>query len=555
MLAAQRRQGRALSRPRDDRPHVRRRMSADRRDPRSEDRDRPAPRRSPRPVPHGGAASGYRHARKRPSGRPARRTIATSSTPPAGRGSRRTSGPIERTSDMNRSQCVESQETKRPHLDGETGVVFSAGSTIMSVCVAPSLRERWWAVSPFTLLCSGVRSPAIRSRGRGVEPSCPASPRDPREGLGPKRTNMVDRNLLREFDVSDEELIAVVTAEGGSDDFDRFLGDGQNFEIGGIVTGKVIEIVGDEVVVDVGYKSEGLVAAERVGETSRRPKPGDAVEVLLEAIEDETGEIVLSYRKAKRQKEWEMVISKHKEGDVVTGQVTRKIKGGLLVNIGVNVFLPASQVDIRRPADIGDYIDQDIECKILKIDEARRNIVVSRRKLIEDHARAAEEEAARRDRAGPGPQGHRQEHRRVRRVRRPRRHRRPAAHHRHELGPRQPTRSDMVKIDQELEVYILNVDKDKEKIALGLKQKTPSPWAERRGQVPGRQPAHGRGRQRHELRRLRQARAGHRGPGPHLRDELDQADQPPERAGADRRQDRGAGPRTSTRTSRKSRWA
>ena len=68
---------------------------------------------------------------------------------------------------------------------------------------------------------------------------------------------MVDRNLLREFDVSDDELIAVVTAEGGSDDFDRFLGDGQNFEIGGIVSGKVLEIVGDQVVVDVGYKSEG----------------------------------------------------------------------------------------------------------------------------------------------------------------------------------------------------------------------------------------------------------------------------------------------------------
>ncbi len=77
------------------------------------------------------------------------------------------------------------------------------------------------------------------------------------------------------------------------------------------------------------------------------------------------------------------------EGDVVTGTVTRKIKGGLLVDIGVNVFLPASQVDIRRPADIGDYIGRTIECVILKIDEARRNIVVSRRKLIEDQRERA----------------------------------------------------------------------------------------------------------------------------------------------------------------------
>src|SRR5213076_2695291 len=94
--------------------------------------------------------------------------------------------------------------------------------------------------------------------------------------------------------------------------------------------------------------------------------------------------IILSYRKAKRQKEWEQFLGKHKEGDVVSGPVTRKIKGGLLVQIGVNVFLPASQIDIRRMPDIGLLIGKTIECKILKIDEERRNIVVSRRQLIED---------------------------------------------------------------------------------------------------------------------------------------------------------------------------
>src|SRR6202034_4628811 len=114
------------------------------------------------------------------------------------------------------------------------------------------------------------------------------------------------------------------------------------------------------------------------------PAIGEVIQVLIDAVEDESGAIVLSFRKAKRQKEWEDVIAKHKEGDVVKGKVVRKIKGGLLVNIGVNVFLPASQVDIRRPPDIGMYIDREIECVILKIDEQRRNIVVSRRKLIED---------------------------------------------------------------------------------------------------------------------------------------------------------------------------
>ena len=258
-------------------------------------------------------------------------------------------------------------------------------------------------------------------------------------GLESKRNpNMVDRNLLREFDVSEEELTAVVTAEDGSNDFDRVpRREGQNFEIGWIVSGKVIEVVGDQVVVDVGYKSEGLVPLNE-WEDEPPPQPGDAVEVLLEGMEDETGEIVLSRKKAHRMRAWEMVISKYHEGDVVKGKVTRKIKGGLLVDIGVNVFLPASQVDIRRPCDIADYIDQEIECMILKIDESRRNIVVSPPQADRDHPRAAEEAAPRRDRAGPGPQGHGQEHRRLRRVRRPRRHRRPAAHHRHELGPDQP---------------------------------------------------------------------------------------------------------------------
>ncbi len=112
---------------------------------------------------------------------------------------------------------------------------------------------------------------------------------------------MVDRNLLREFDVSEDELTALVLGEDGSDSLDQFLGDGQNFEIGGIVSGKVIEVVGDQVVVDVGYKSEGLVPLNE-WEDEPPPQPGDSVEVLLEGMEDETGEIVLSRKKAHRMR-------------------------------------------------------------------------------------------------------------------------------------------------------------------------------------------------------------------------------------------------------------
>ena len=285
---------------------------------------------------------------------------------------------------------------------------------------------------------------------------------------------MVDRNLLREFDVSEDELTAVVTAEDGSKTLDHFLGEGQSFEIGSIVSGKIVEVVGDQVVVDVGYKSEGLVPLGE-WEDEPHPQPGEAVEVLLEGMEDDTGEIVLSRKKAHRMRAWEMVISKYHEGDVVKGRVTRKIKGGLLVDIGVNVFLPASQVDIRRPSDIADYIDQDIECMILKIDESRRNIVVSRRKLIEITREQQKKQLLEEIEVGQIRKGT------VKNIA--------------DFGAfvdlggidgllhitdmswgRINHPSDMLKIDDQIEVMVLHVDKDREKIALGLKQKSASPW-------------------------------------------------------------------------------
>src|SRR5262249_47625736 len=252
-------------------------------------------------------------------------------------------------------------------------------------------------------------------------------------------------------------------------------------EVNKIVTGRVLRIEGEEVWVDVNYKSEGVIPLnEWYDEGFDKvvpPKPGESIQVLVDAVEDEGGSIVLSYRKAKRQKEWEDVIARHKEGDVVSGQVTRKIKGGLLVNIGVNVFLPASQVDIRRPPDIADYIGRTIDCKILKIDEARRNIVVSRRKLIEDQRTEMKEKLLREIEPGQVRKGI------VKKIA--------------QFGAfvdlggidgllhitdmswgRVSNPHEVVKIDQELEVYILSVDKEKEKIALSLKHKQPSPWEE-----------------------------------------------------------------------------
>jgi len=288
---------------------------------------------------------------------------------------------------------------------------------------------------------------------------------------------MVNRNLLSQIDqhALNDEVDALFPQQEP-----WYVPEEKEFDVNKIVTGRVVNVVGDDVVVDVGYKSEGIIPKQEWYDEGLdkvvEPQIGQQIEVLLDAVEDEGGAIVLSYRKAKRQKEWESVIAKHKEGDVVSGLVTRKIKGGLLVNIGVNVFLPASQVDIRRPPDIGDYIDKTIECKILKIAEARRNIVVSRRKLLEDQRAEMREKLLTEIEPGQIRKGV------VKNIA--------------EFGAfvdlggidgllhitdmtwgRLNNPNEIVRIDQQLEVYIISVDKEREKIALGLKQKTPSPWA------------------------------------------------------------------------------
>jgi small subunit ribosomal protein S1 len=303
---------------------------------------------------------------------------------------------------------------------------------------------------------------------------------------------MVNRNLLRQFDLPATELQQQLEAafdqqETGGDLESWLPHEEQEFEVNKIVRGRVLNVIGDDVVVDVGYKSEGIIKLEEWYDEGLDkvvpPNPGDEIQVLLDSVEDESGAIVLSYRKAKRQKEWEHIIEKHKEGDVVSGVVNRKIKGGLLVNIGVNVFLPASQVDIRRPPDIGDYIGKTIECKILKIDEARRNIVVSRRKLIEDQREEMKKKLLAEIEPGQIRKGV------VKNIA--------------EFGAfvdlggidgllhitdmswgRISNPHEIVHIDQQLDVYIITVDKDREKIALGLKQKSASPWADVEAKYP-----------------------------------------------------------------------
>jgi len=254
------------------------------------------------------------------------------------------------------------------------------------------------------------------------------------------------------------------------------------FTPGGVVQGKVLGVQGDEVVVDVGYKSEGFVPVSEFEDQSE-VKPGATIQVYVEGIEEETGAVVLSKRKADRIRSWERVIENHVVGDVVTGRAMRKIKGGLLVDIGVPAFLPASQIDMKRVGDVGEYIGQTITGKIIKIDEERRNIVISRRKLMEEEREKQKKKLLSELQRGEVRKGI------VRNLT--------------DFGAfvdlggidgllhitdmswgRINHPSEILKPEQVIDVKVLDFDVERERISLGLKQLQPNPWTKVREKYP-----------------------------------------------------------------------
>src|SRR3954453_9929750 len=290
---------------------------------------------------------------------------------------------------------------------------------------------------------------------------------------------MVDFNLIHSLGNLDAEVdtavIDALGAEAAADMGKLIQGDEvQDFTAGAIIKGKVSGMAGDDFIVELGLKSEGILERSEFDEPEN-VKPGDEVRVLLEDVEGDTGLVKISKRKADRIINWEAIMKAKKEGDPVSGKVTKKIKGGLLVDIGVPVFLPASPVDIRRPGEISDWIGRSIDAVILKIDEERRNMVISRRKMIEQQREELKKKTMEAIQVGTLVKGT------VKNIA--------------DFGAfidlggidgllhitdmswgRINHPSEILKIDQEVEVKVLQIDKDKEKIALGLKQKDASPW-------------------------------------------------------------------------------
>jgi len=253
------------------------------------------------------------------------------------------------------------------------------------------------------------------------------------------------------------------------------------FKEGSIVNGTILDIRPQVVIVDIGYKSEGVIPSSEFEDEDI--EVGDEVEVLLERLENDEGMVVLSKEKAAHKQNWDKIVKVYEAGGLVKGKVKSVVKGGLMVNVGVEAFLPGSQVDVIPPKDLTEYVGNIYEFKIVKVNDERQNVVLSRREVIEA------ERAERRQRflqtvvigdkvTGivknltdfgafvdlEGMDG--------------------LLHITDMSWGRISHPSEMLRIGQAVDVQILDVDRDKERVSLGLKQMTDNPWADIEAKFP-----------------------------------------------------------------------
>jgi len=251
---------------------------------------------------------------------------------------------------------------------------------------------------------------------------------------------------------------------------------------GSVITGTVMEIRPTEVVIDFGGKAEGAIPAHEFLDLSEL-EIGSDIEVFLERLEDRDGNPQLSFDKAEQKKNWEKIVNTCEEGSVITGRVRSKVKGGLVVNIGVDAFLPSSQVDIQAPKNLDQFVGQTFDFKVVKINRERKNIVVSRRELIEERRQDKKREILTGIKPGETRRGM------VKNIT--------------DYGAfidldgldgllhitdmswgRISHPSEMVKTGEEITVCIIEVDQKRERVSLGLKQLSSNPWEDIEGKFP-----------------------------------------------------------------------
>jgi small subunit ribosomal protein S1 len=241
--------------------------------------------------------------------------------------------------------------------------------------------------------------------------------------------------------------------------------------------------------VDIGYKSEGVIPVAEFEDEDI--EIGDEIEVLLEKLENEEGMVVLSKEKAAYKQNWDKIVGVYNEGGLVRGKIKSAVKGGLTVNVGVEAFLPASQVDIMPPKDLNIYVGQVHEFKIVKVNHDRKNVVLSRREVIEAERADQRQRFLETVKVGDRVRG--------------------AVKNITDFGAfvdlsgmdgllhitdmswgRINHPSEMLAIGQEVDVVILDVNRDKERVSLGLKQLSDNPWEDIEGRYPVGQQVHGR---------------------------------------------------------------
>ncbi|MAV39222.1 MAG: 30S ribosomal protein S1 [Puniceicoccaceae bacterium] len=247
-----------------------------------------------------------------------------------------------------------------------------------------------------------------------------------------------------------------------------------NLKEGTIIKGIITEIRPTEVVVDIGGKSEGIVHINEFVDAGELEVNSD-IEVFLEKLEDREGNPLISFDKAEQKKNWEKIAENCEEGSIVQGRVRSIVKGGLIVSIGVDSFLPTSQIDVQAPKNLEQYVGQTYDFKVIKINSERKNIVVSRRELVEEQR--IEKRRKLLDEVKPGDRQRGQ----VKNIT--------------DYGAfvdldgldgllhitdmswgRIQHPSEMLKQGEEIEVVIIEIDRDRERVSLGLKQMHPNPW-------------------------------------------------------------------------------
>ena len=248
----------------------------------------------------------------------------------------------------------------------------------------------------------------------------------------------------------------------------------KSFAVGQIVKGIVLEVRPKEVLVDIGYKSEGLIPGNEFVDLSAMHE-GSEIDVIIEKLENKEGMVVLSHEKAEFKKNWERILSICNEGGRVAGKVKAMVKGGLIVNIGVEAFLPASQIDVLTPKNLASYVGNTYDFKVVKINQERQNIVLSRRELLEQERGERRGKLLGEMMPGDIRKG------KVKNLT--------------DFGAfidldgidgllhitdmswgRIGHPSEVLKVGQELDVVVLDINKEKERVSLGLKQKMANPW-------------------------------------------------------------------------------